>query len=214
MKNFFGLLLVLLGLGFLLQQLNVSWTQNVMVWWWPIAIISVGVFMWNSNKRSWFGPAIVIMVGIAVFTDHFSFVHHSAWNIFWPLVIILFGGRIIFGMSREHQVKQDRGSANASVFMSGIDRTVTGTFDTGSVSAWFGGIKLDLRDALLGEQTTLSVSAGFGGVEILVPKNVRIVTKITPILGGADDKTTPDTGATKTLTITGSTLFGGVSIKN
>jgi hypothetical protein len=82
------------------------------------------------------------------------------------------------------------------------------------VSAWFGGVKLDLRDAQFADQTTLNVSLGFGGLEVWVPKHVRIVTSVTPIMGGAEDKTQPDANATKTLTITGSALFGGVGVKN
>jgi hypothetical protein len=43
MRNLFGLVIVLFGLGFLLEQTNVSWAHNLMAAWWPLVIIAVGL---------------------------------------------------------------------------------------------------------------------------------------------------------------------------
>jgi predicted membrane protein len=213
MRKFLGTIIVLLGLGLLLQQLNVSWARNIMELWWPLVIIAVGLLAWNGNRRQWFGPMLIVFIGVALLLDDLNAMSQSAWNFFWPIVIICFGGSILIGKSQQHTAKEI-GSPSATAVFSGVDRRVTGSFDKGDVSAWFGGVKLDLRDAQFADATTLNVSAGFGGIEVWVPKNVSIVTKITPIMGGAEDKTHPDANAGKTLTITGSALFGGVTVKN
>ncbi len=215
MRNYFGFVIILLGVGFLLQQFNISWADNVMGLWWPLSIIAVGLLAWRGNRRHVFGPMIIVLVGIIMLIDQTNLFNRSAWNIFWPIVIVLLGARVLFGKDFGHRgMQQETGDADANVLFSGVDRKVTGTFDKGSISAWFGGAKLDLRDAQFADQATLNVSLGFGGLEVWVPKHVRIVTKVTPVLGGVEDKTQQDPQATKTLTITGSAMCGGVSVKN
>lgn len=214
MRNIFGLIIVLLGLGFLLQQFNPIWAPNIMNYWWPMLIIAVGLLAWNGNRRTWFGPMLIVLVGMALLLDQMSFFKHSAWNYFWPVVIILLGSRILFGKPWDSSQKTDVGSGDATAVFSGVDRKVTGPFQKSEVSAWFGGVKLDCRDAQFAKDSVLNVSAGFGGVEIWLPKDVRVVTKVTPVLGGVEDKTNPDSSAAKTLTITGMVMFGGATVKN
>lgn len=215
MRALFGAIIVLLGVGFLLQQLNIPWANHLMDAWWPFVIIAVGLAMWNGNRRHWFGPMIVVLVGIILYVDQLNVLKQSAWSLFWPVVVILVGGRILLGRQfTAHQMKLETGSADATAIFSGVERRVVGPFARADVSAWFGGVKLDLRDAQFADQSQLNISTGFGGVEIMLPRSVRVVTHVTPIMGGAEDKTTPDGGATKTLTITGSAMFGGIGLKN
>ncbi|MBI5466776.1 MAG: hypothetical protein HY975_00995 [Candidatus Kerfeldbacteria bacterium] len=214
MKNLFGLVIVVFGLGLLLQQLNVPGAASITAIWWPLIIIGVGVIAWQSNRRAWFGPLLIILVGFVILLNQLDVFEDSAWNIFWPAVIILVGGRILMGKRWEGGPRSDTGPADASVLFSGVERKVTGPLAHSSVSAWFGGVKLDLREADIAADARLDVTAGFGGIDILVPRTVKIITKVTPFFGGAEDKSHPDAGVGKTLTISGTALFGGVSVKN
>lgn len=214
MRNIFGLIIVLFGLGLLLQQFNVPGAESIMSAWWPLVVIAVGVLAWNGNRRHVFGPAMIILVGVIMLLDQLNLFSQSAWNLFWPIVVIAAGLRIVLGKSWMPGGQVDSGSADVNVFFSGAERAVTGLVSKSEINAWFGGVKLDLRQAQFDEQSTIRVTAAFGGVDIFVPKTVRIISKVTPILGGTDDKTSPDANATKTLTIIGSAMFGGVSIKN
>ncbi len=214
MRNLFGLIIVLFGLGMLLQQFNIPWASSVFSSWWALAIIIVGLYAWNGNQKNWFGPMIIVLVGVVLLLDQLNVFTKSAWNFFWPVAIILVGGRIILGRSWSPSVKQETGGPDASVLFSGIERKVSGHFEKGNVSAWFGGVKMDMRDANFATQSTLNISSGFGGVEVWLPKDVHVVSKLAAILGGTDDKTSPSTDAKKTLTITGSAMFGGISLRN
>ncbi|USN54017.1 MAG: hypothetical protein H6760_02500 [Candidatus Nomurabacteria bacterium] len=214
MRKLIGFFLILLGLGFLLQQLDLAWADNLPNFWWSLAIIAVGFYALNNNRRMWFGPALIILVGLLLFIDQLDLFAKSAWTLFWPIIIIVFGARIVMGKQWDGRMKEDQGSADASVVFSGIERKVTGHFKEGQSSAWFGGIKLDFREADLAEQSVLNASASFAGIDIIVPKNVRVVMNVTPILGGSEDKSQPDPNASKTLTIQGTAMFGGISVKN
>jgi predicted membrane protein len=214
MKKLIGLIIILLGIGFLLEQLNIGWAGNFINIWWPVVVIAVGLHAWQKNRHAWFGPMIITLVGIILLLDQLKVFEKSAWEYFWPVIIILIGGRVLFGRKQGDHVKAERGDANASAVFSGVERVVTGRFTGGDVTAWFGGVKLDLRNAQFEGDATLNVFAAFGGVDVLLPKNVRVVTNVSPLFGGAEDKTQPEQNATKTLTITGTALFGGVGVKN
>lgn len=214
MRNIIGLVIVIFGVGLLLQQMNVGWADTLTATWWPILIIAVGVLSWRSNRHTWFGPLIITLVGFTLLLDQVGGLSHSAWNYFWPLIIVLVGARIVMGKAWTEPKQETTSTADASVIFSGVDRKINGPFEHANVSAWFGGIKLDLRNAQFADNASLEVFAGFGGVDVFVPSGVRVTTKVMPLFGGADDKTHPSDGATKTLHITGTAMFGGVSIKN
>jgi uncharacterized protein DUF1707 len=81
--------------------------------------------------------------------------------------------------------------------------------------ALFGGMDLDLRDAIF-EAPVVEISGFwcFGGLDIKVPDGIEIQDQTAGIFGGTDvrDVGDPAPGA-PTLVIEGVSLFGGVSIK-
>ena len=83
------------------------------------------------------------------------------------------------------------------------------------VLALFGGIDLDLRDAVF-EGSTVEISGicCFGGLDIKVPEGVHVSNEMVGIFGGTDlkDVADPIPGA-PTLVLKGLTLFGGVSVR-
>ncbi|WP_312018520.1 DUF1707 domain-containing protein [Streptomyces sp. I05A-00742] len=81
--------------------------------------------------------------------------------------------------------------------------------------ALFGGVEIDLTEALFEQRTVvINTWALFGGVDIKVPENVSLRSTGTGIFGGfdVDGHESPDEGAPAVL-ITGWALFGGVMAK-
>lgn len=214
MKNFVGVIIILFGLGFLLQQFNVPWAENVISSWWPLVIVAVGVNAWRSNPRAFVGPLVIVGVGIILLIDNFHWFSTSAWNIFWPVVIIVIGLQIALGKAAGSKVKKGTGNPKTFAAFSGAEEKMSGIYDGGTVDVWFAGAKIDLRDADIKDGAVIQVWAAFGGIDVLVPKTVKVTTSVFPLFGGAENKATPDSTATKTLHINGTALFGGVGIKN
>jgi len=81
--------------------------------------------------------------------------------------------------------------------------------------ALFGGMDLDLRDAIF-EAPVVEISGFwcFGGLDIKVPVGIEVQDQTAGIFGGTDvrDIGDPVPGA-PTLVIKGVTLFGGVSVR-
>jgi hypothetical protein len=87
------------------------------------------------------------------------------------------------------------------------------SFAGGSMLAWFGGIAVDLREAVLAPGARLSVTTLFGGIAIRTPPGWRIESDVNVLAGGVDVRTpaTDDPDA-PVLTLTGTALFGGIAV--
>ena len=88
-------------------------------------------------------------------------------------------------------------------------------FRGGDLTAVMGGCEIDLRQAAIEGEAVIDVFAMWGGIEIRVPENWSVVGRVTPILGGYEDKTRPPRDAgTQRLIVRGMVIMGGVEIKN
>ncbi len=89
-------------------------------------------------------------------------------------------------------------------------------FHGAALSTIFGGIELDLRNAIINENVVIDAKAVLGGIDIFVPNYVRVSIDCTPILGGVDDKTRTPMGAnenTPTIFINATCVLGGIDVK-
>jgi predicted membrane protein len=84
-----------------------------------------------------------------------------------------------------------------------------------NMTAVMGGIELDLRQATLPEDAVIELFAFWGGIEIYVPPDWTVTSKVTTLLGGFVDKRRPTSVVpTKTLTVRGMVVMGGIEVKN
>jgi hypothetical protein len=90
----------------------------------------------------------------------------------------------------------------------------SGAFRGGTVTTWFGGGTLDLRDATLDPAgATLHANALFGGGNLVVPETWNVETRIVGIGGAGDGRPKTDrTPDAPTLRLEGTALFGGWGI--
>jgi len=138
---------------------------------------------------------------------------------FWPLILVLVGGRIFWSAFHPASMADPSGgsSASAVAILGGFDRRLTArAFRRAEVTAFMGGGKLDLRDATPEDGTVIvDVFAVMGGVEIIVPPTWVVDVEVTPFMGGCDDKTRVPAGPPAArLKIRGFVMMGGVDLKN
>lgn len=78
----------------------------------------------------------------------------------------------------------------------------------------FGGIKCDLRGAIIEKDCVINASAVFGGVDIFLPAYVNVKVRSNSIFGGVSDKKHRNSPQnTVTVYVNGSGMFGGVEIQ-
>jgi Domain of unknown function (DUF5668) len=206
---------VILGLGFLLDGFNAWNFGDVLSTWWPLIIVLIGLASLFNNPSAPLWPLFVVVAGILLVLRENNTIDFEVWNIIWPIGLILIGLSFIFErLQPSHTVHED--SADILVAFSGNDSAVTtDDFKGGNLTALFGGIKLDLRQAKIKDTAKINVFAAFGGAEIIVPKEWRVQTGGLPIFGGWENKAEkPSDKKAPLLDIRGTCLFGGVEVKN
>lgn len=226
----FGLAIVAVGVLFLLDNFGipVGW-----IWgYWPVILIAIGLakLVDSGDTSGRTGGAIIMLVGLVLIADkvHLPFLRdRNLWDL-WPVAIILFGFMMLWGALEGKSGVAVRlgftgpatpGNCNMFSMFGGSNRKVSGDFKGADLVAIFGGGGLDLRNATMAaDEAVVSVNAIFGGFEIRVPETWLVDVHVAGIFGGHEDKThQPDPRLVpnpKRLTIRGSTIFGGLGVKN
>ncbi|NIM10703.1 MAG: hypothetical protein GTO45_01850 [Candidatus Aminicenantes bacterium] len=222
-----GLLLIVLGALWVLNNTNVI--DFEIKEWWPLILIAIGlVHLFNRRRFFDFAGWLFIGLGVVFLLVENGVLHwHEVWR-YWPVILILVGLSIVFqGVKFKKRRKydydpdetpsSDEERIHESSFFGGWSKRVTTkNFRGGNISAVFGGLEIDLRDAKLSEKGgVLDVSAVFGGVELRIPDSWVIEDRSSAIFAGVDYKCSNTRGSTgKRLIINASAVFGGVEIKN
>jgi predicted membrane protein len=213
-----GLLVLALGVGFLLDALNIMEFGYALKTWWPIIVIIIAMAALLSNPRMWVWPTATGAFATLLLLRNLDVVTFNVWSLIWPTIIILVGLSILFRREGWDRPKDDSEDAvTATALFSGQNiRSVSHAFKGGDISAIFGGIELDLRDAKINGKATMNIFTAFGGVDIKVPEGWVVKVSGMPIFGGWEDKTKKpaDVKNAPLLKVNGTCLFGGVSIKH
>jgi predicted membrane protein len=216
-KNWVGICLLLLGVGFLLQQADLFNFSSALSVWWPLILILIGIIqLTNRSHSSGVSGWLFLLIGGLFLADQWTDANLLIY--LWPLILIFIGLTFIF--SRGYQRKKPADSKNAIqtlLFFSGTEvRNRSKSFEGGSVTAVFGGAEIDLREAVMSDKgAALDLTTVFGGINIYVAEGVQVEVSGLPIFGGCNDKTRKmGENYTSVLKVNALTVFGGVEISH
>lgn len=160
--------------------------------------------MWGilrlNLERPWteyFGPVLLLYIGVELVI--YSYKHNPSQWLRRPLPLGEDGKRIC-----------------CAVRFGGDEYIYKGEFFHGArLDAFCGGIRLDLRNAIISEDEEIDIHTFLGGVELLVPGNVNVEVNSHSFIGGVSNETVAclDKDAHR-IHITASNFLGGVSVKN
>jgi predicted membrane protein len=215
-----GISIAIVGVLFTLDNLHILRAREFLQFW-PVALIAIGLVHVSQARTGagTVGGGIWILVGLVLLGNRLGFIHANIWT-FWPLVLVLVGGRIVWQtLGGNRTVDRSDTSATVSLIavMGGFERRVAShEFRGGEMTAFMGGGKLDLRDAMpAGGQAVISLFAMMGGFEIIVPETWRVISEVTPFMGGIEDKARTSTNPNApALVLRGFVMMGGVTLKN
>lgn len=220
-KIIWGIVLVAAGVLLALNALNVTDFDILFDGWWTLFIIipcTIGLF----TERDKVGHLIGIAVGVFLLLCCLDILEFSMfWKLILPVAVLAIGLKLLFsgifgtrsGKIANELRKKGHTSKNGCAAFSGCEINYNGQiFDGAELTAVFGGIDCDLREAVITEDCTINVTVVFGGIDILVPPNVNVTVSSTCMFGGISNEigTSPDA---PTVYITGLCVFGGVDIK-
>ncbi len=229
-----GAFLILIGFGFLAENLGMFAFSDIFDIWWPIIFVVVGVIQIVNRPNKLMGGLVLVGLGGLLIANHLT--GTDFWSTALPLALILFGIGFLLRdkdrgpgahIKRSFNIKMGSGASTdvndelidvSAVFSGSEHRVVTNKFRGGRINCLFGGVEIDLRSAdMASTEASLDVDCTFGGVEIKVPQAWQVNLRGTPIFGGISNDTIlhPAVGDNiRTLTVRSSVAFGGVEIKN
>lgn len=218
----FGIMIVILGVLFTLDNLDVLHAGDFLRYW-PAGLVAVGllkIYHATRDGHGWFGGLAFIVVGAWMLLNGVLYFRVSVRDLF-PLLLVLLGTYMVwrgFGGQRRERGSDGHSSFSALAIMGGVARRSSSqAFKGADLTAVMGGCEIDLRQASIapGTEAIIDVFAFWGGIDIKVPEDWTVVTRAMPLMGGVEDKSrAPQGAASKRLIIRGIVVMGGVVIKN
>ena len=227
MKKFGNILwgIVLIGIGLIIGG-NALGITNINIffdgWWTLFIIIPSFIGLFKDNEKT--GNLIGLLIGVALLLacqDILDF--DLIWKLAFPAILVTIGLSIIFKdviggkvSSEIKKLNENRNGENSyCATFAGQNVNFNGEKFTGAdLTAVFGEVKCDLRNAIIDSDVVINASSTFGGIEIYVPSNVKIKIKSMPIFGGIENKANTKVDENShVIYINGTAVFGGIKIK-
>lgn len=215
----FGLIIVVVGLLMTLDTLGIADAEHYLRYW-PIGFVALGVAkIWQARggHSGMFGGMIFVIVGLWLLLEAARVIRISFWEL-WPMLLVALGASLVWRSVTGHRpAANDTNSVVSAVaVLGGVNRgNNSSSFRGGDLTAVMGGCEVDLRQARIDGEAIIDVFAMWGGIEIRVPEDWTVIGRVTPLLGGFDDKTRPpQTAGAQKLIIRGFVVMGGVEVKN
>ena len=189
--------------------------------WWTLFII-VPSFVGLITGRDTSANIIGLLIGtflLLVCQNVLDF--DIIWKLLVPAIIAVIGIKMIFGGSGKDNsvIKSIEGNKDnmktAFAAFSGQDVIYDNeVFHGAELTAVFGGVKLDLRNAIFVGDAVVNACCIFGGVDILLPDNINIKINANSLFGGIDSKKHRNSNENVyTIYLNGTCIFGGVDVK-
>ena len=220
-RVFLGLMIAALGGILLARNLEIITFERWDIFWgvlWGGLFILAGISAMITRRTMivlW--GVLLASIGSSIILGAFDVIDVNAWKLFWPVVLIGIGLSILFNYTakplRKKKIRTDSDKQNRTAVFYGENLQPRGDYTGGSLSALFGAIELDLRQAEIKDGAVIEVFTFCGGVEITVPDTVIVNNEVRGVLGGSEDKTAPKKGAKKNLYLRGECVLGGLQIK-
>jgi hypothetical protein len=242
---FLGVFLLLLGGVFLLDTLDVVNARTVIRTYWPALLVAWGgAHLVTGQRGERFVAGLAFAGGSILLANRVFGWGVNVWNLLWPTILIATGIHILYraiapgrhrfpvsgvtmpppltddpgGMRSDGEAQVDASSTlKAYAVLGHVKRAnVSQAFRGGEITAMMGGVEIDLRDCrMAGQDAVIELAVTMGGVELRIPREWAVDSRLALIMAGLDDRSAPPVdGSAKRLVLEGKAMLGGVEIRN
>lgn len=209
-KNYLlGILIILIGIIFLGNNLEI-WNIGIFFkGWWTLFIIIPSIK--GLFKREYISSLLGLSIGILLLLSSNNIIEWDmVGKIFIPIVIIMVG--LSFMLKSKPVINEKEKDIYFGIF-SGTEEKITKLNKNLTCISIFGGIDLDLRNAKIEKDIKIECISIFGGIDLHLPDNINIKSNGVPIFGGVENKKdSANKKDNKTIDIDYVCIFGGVDI--
>lgn len=216
-----GLLFVVVGIIFGLNALEITNINIFFDGWWTLFII-VPCFIGLFKDEDKSGNLIGLIIGICLLLGCIDIIEFTLiLKLMVPAILVMIGLSFIFKDTLNKKIKKEIKKLNKTetkeycACFSGQTIDFSNEEFTGcSISAVFGGVKCNLKKAIIKNDVVINANSIFGGITIYVPEDVNVKISSTCIFGGVSDERKNKTNdAQYTIYINATSMFGGMEIK-
>lgn len=220
-----GLIIVAIGVGYGMQALGYIEHFSIFIkGWWTIFIIVPGLVMLFTRGSNKFISLCIVTLGVALFL-HQQDILGNVKHLVLPALIIIFGLSVIlnafFGGRRKKNhtfIPDIPEDGSIPVFESSFSEVRPDydgkVFEGCSMDVTFGSGTLDLRNAIIDKEVTISINTAFSGIKIKLPQGCRVDLQTSASFGGVENKyVSSDAPDAPLVHIFVAVSFGGVDIK-
>lgn len=217
----FGLMVIAVGILFTLDNLEIIDARDYLPYW-PVGLVTIGLlklYQAARGGRGWFGGLVFVAIGAWMLIERIVYFRIDARQLM-PLFLVFLGGYMVWrgfgGRSRTRAADAEADFSALAIMGGVIRRSNAQSFRGADLTAVMGGCEIDLRQASIapGTEAVIDVFAFWGGIDIKVPDDWTVVSRVVPIMGGIEDKTHAPATADKRLIIRGLLVMGGCAVKN
>lgn len=216
-----GLVLLAVSAMLILNALEITNIEIFFDGWWTLFIIVpslVGLF--NGHDKT--ANIIGLLIGVFLLLACQNILDFDIlWKLAVPVIIAVIGVKMILGgigrnkgFIKSIEANVDDIKTGFAAFSGQDIRFDNEIFRGAELTAVFGGIKCDLRNAVFEGDTVINAFCIFGGTDIFLPDNVNIKVKSNSLFGGIDNKKHQNSKDNQyTVYLNGVCIFGGVDVK-
>lgn len=222
-----GFFIIIAGFLILLKQMGIEIPHWILSWEMILIVIGFITLIKHSFKKM--SGYILILIG-ATFMLHDLLPDYINPKLLWPILIISIGFSMVLKslfkdtkkMSFLNEVNaesslNDDDYVQVSAVLGGATNIVVSKNLKGmSITSVMGGAEINLTQADFEKEATINLTCFMGGVTLLVPSTWKVISDLTTVLGGVDDKRSPDNLdlilEPKTLYIKGTCVMGGIEL--
>ena len=217
-RYLFGFVVVLIGVFLFIKQVGIISSLADNLWtlfikFWPLLLLFLGIELYISNNRITGGIILLLSVSF-LFNTLLDF---NFFSVLWPILIIGIGVSLLFKEERkeEKKVKDDTSYLSQTLLFKDENLKVDSqNFKGGRLDMFVGSLKLDLREAKVSKGgAKLNINAIFANVNVLVPKECRVKSKGSSVIGDWTINLNEREREEPVLNINGNILFGEVKIE-
>ena len=217
-RYLFGFVVVLIGVFLFIKQVGIISSLADNLWtlfikFWPLLLLFLGIELYISNNRITGGIILLLSVSF-LFNTLLDF---NFFSVLWPILIIGIGVSLLFKEERkeEKKVKDDTSYLSQTLLFKDENLKVDSqNFKGGRLDMFVGSLKLDLREAKVSKGgAKLNINAVFANVKVLVPKECRVKSKGSSVIGDWTINLNEREREEPVLNINGNILFGEVKIE-
>jgi predicted membrane protein len=234
-----GFFLLIIGAVFVMKEMSFPFFPY-WLFTWPMLLIAIGLY--TGIKHQFRNPAwiILIIIGGVFLADQVD-IGFNFHRFLFPIIIIGVGLIMITrprhrrdrqwkdwgdNMKKKYSDYPNAGDAaqnssddffdSTSIFGGTKKVIVSKNFRGGDITCLMGGCEADLTQADMQSTAIIDVTQIFGGTKLIVPSHWQVRTDMTAIFGAVEDKRQQplNTDSGKLLILKGTTIFGGIEIRN